>query len=192
MYIDRILAPIEALGPGKRLVIWTAGCTKHCKGCANPELWSTAGAKNISVSDIARIAENIKRNTDYTGITISGGDPLEQREEILELLGKLKKIAGDILVYTGYVLEDIEKEWSAEEVERLKTTVTVLIDGPYIEDLNTPEAVLRGSANQRLIFFDRQYEKAYEAYMKEGRKIQNVYMGSRLVSVGIHNRGGEQ
>ena len=108
------------------------------------------------------------------------------------MLEKLKKIADDILVYTGYVLEDIEKEWFAEGVERLKSKVSVLIDGPYIAEFNTPEAVLRGSANQRLIFFDRQYEKAYEAYMKEGRKIQNVYMGSRLVSVGIHNRGGEQ
>ena len=39
IYIDRIYAPVTTLGPGKRIALWTSGCSKRCEGCANPELW---------------------------------------------------------------------------------------------------------------------------------------------------------
>ena len=39
MYLDRILYPVTALGPGKRIAIWVSGCERHCNHCANPELW---------------------------------------------------------------------------------------------------------------------------------------------------------
>ena len=98
MYIDRIIAPITSLGPGKRLVLWTRGCSKHCENCANPELWSTEGAKNRKVKDIVQIIKNLMEEEKLSGITISGGDPLEQREEILSLLVELGRITEDILL----------------------------------------------------------------------------------------------
>lgn len=188
MYIDRIIAPITSLGPGKRLVLWTRGCSKHCKNCANPELWSTEGAKNRKVKDIVQIIKNLMEEEKLSGITISGGDPLEQREEILSLLEELGQITEDILLYTGYRLEELEQIYSKEEMALLKENVTVLIDGPYMDEKNDGMSALRGSANQKIYFFKAEYEALYEEYMKGGRKIQNVYMGENLVSVGIHNR----
>ena len=78
MYVDRILYPIETLGPGKRIVIWTVGCTKHCAHCANPELWDPAGRNNIAIKDLAQIIGNLCRENSVDGITFTGGDPLEQ------------------------------------------------------------------------------------------------------------------
>ncbi len=191
MYIDRILVPIETLGPGKRLVIWTKGCSKHCRGCANPELWDTAGAKNYSIKDVLTILQNLQKEPGYDGITISGGDPLEQKEEILALLETTQEVTKDILVYTGYTIEEIEDAWDADEVASLKKNIAVLIDGPYLEEENREDVVLRGSGNQRILYFKKEYIPVYEDYLKKGRKIQNVFMGKQMVSVGIHNRKGD-
>lgn len=191
MYIDRILVPVETLGPGKRLVLWTKGCRKHCRGCANPELWDTGNARDYSIRDILTILQNLHKDPGYDGITISGGDPLEQKEELLKLAEALQEITGDIMVYTGYTMEELEDTWDAGDLARLKKSISVLIDGPYREEENRADVVLRGSENQRILYFKKEYIPAYEEYLKKGRKIQNVFMGKQLVSVGIHNRKGD-
>lgn len=188
MYIERILYPIETLGPGNRLVLWTRGCSKHCKNCANPELWDTSNAKNVKVKDIEQIIINIHNDTPIDGITISGGDPLEQMEEILELVKRVKVIVQDILVYTGYTVSELERNWDKSIIRKMKELISVLIDGAYIEELNDKALSLRGSSNQNIIYFDESRKSIYEAYLRKGRKIQNVYMGTRLISVGIHDR----
>ncbi|MCM1134758.1 MAG: radical SAM protein [Clostridium sp.] len=192
MYIERILSPIETLGPGKRLVIWVRGCSKHCRGCANPELWDTSNARNFSVGDIAKMIQNIYSAGPFDGVTISGGDPLEQKNELLMLLAEINRITDDVLVYTGYTYEEVCALLSKEELSALRDRLSVLIDGRYMELLNTKDTVLRGSSNQRIIYFNEKYKKKYEEYLLEGRKIQNVYLGSQLISVGIHDRKEKQ
>lgn len=188
MYIDRMIYPIETLGPGKRLVIWTAGCTKHCKGCANPELRSTEGRRQRTVGEIARMIRRIAEEHTVDGITISGGDPMEQAEELSELLKETAGITEDVLVYTGFTYEELTERLSEEQLAEFRENIAVLIDGRYVEELNTPDAVLRGSSNQRIIYFKEELRQRYEEHMAAGRRIQNVYMGSRLISVGIHDR----
>lgn len=190
MYLDRILYPIVSLGIHKRLVIWTVGCTKHCKGCANPELWETFGRKDRPVKTILQMVQNLHDQQPIEGITITGGDPLEQKEDLLQLLEGLQKMTEDILVYTGYTMQELENLWSPSELEQLKKNIAVLIDGRYIEELNEETAVLRGSLNQNIIYFKEQYRTEYEQYLHKGRTIQNIYMGNQLVSVGIHHRKG--
>ncbi|MCM1086641.1 MAG: radical SAM protein [Muribaculaceae bacterium] len=188
MYIDRILYPIETLGPGKRLVIWVRGCSRHCKGCANPELWDISNSKYFPVEDIAQIIQNIYADSPFDGVTISGGDPLEQKEELLLLLDEISKITDDVLLYTGYTYQEVCALLTKEELMALMGKLSVLIDGPYVEKLNTKDAVLRGSSNQQIIYCSDKYREKYEEYLLAGRKIQNVYMGNQLISVGIHNR----
>jgi anaerobic ribonucleoside-triphosphate reductase activating protein len=191
MYIDRILAPIITLGPGKRLVIWTKGCSKRCKNCANPELWSIEGARNYSVKEIIQIIKNVLQSENITGITITGGDPLEQKDELLLLIEEISLFIDDILIYTGFTYDDIEKSWDERELQLLQNNISVLIDGPYIEEQNIEAVVLRGSMNQKLYYFKPEYESKYIEYMRNGRQIQNIYMGERLISVGIHGRKGD-
>ncbi len=188
MQLDRILFPIKSLGPGSRIAIWTIGCTKHCHKCISPELWTRNENKTMGIESIKRIISKICYNYRVDGFTITGGDPLEQFSDLLPLLEWLHNYSKDILVYTGYVYENFLKNISMTEKERFEKTVGVLIDGPYTDDLNTENCTLRGSSNQRIIFFNGLLRRQYKNYLSEKRKIQNIYCGDRLISVGIHNK----
>ena len=188
MQIDRIVYPISTLGPGERLVIWTIGCSKHCYKCANPELWQTDPNKDI---DVCGLVKNIRQAAGVhiiDGVTVTGGDPLEQIGELNKLLPLLREITDDVLVYTGYTIEEAKMILSKSEWDAMKKNTSVLIDGAYIDDLNDNICVLRGSSNQNIIYFDESKKKIYEAYLKKGRMVQNVFYNEKMISVGIHNR----
>ena len=188
MYIERILCPIVSLGPGKRLVIWTKGCSKNCEGCTSPEMKRVGNTKQIAVDDLFQIIDNIFKEECFDGITISGGDPLEQVDDLVELLKKLHVITDDILVYTGYDWDIYSGQIESGRKKQLMSLISVLIDGPYIQDENIPDLALRGSKNQRILFFDEQKKGLYEEYIKEGRKLQNVYIDDKLITVGIMDK----
>jgi anaerobic ribonucleoside-triphosphate reductase activating protein len=189
MEIARVIYPVETLGPGMRIGIWTIGCSKHCDHCINPELWGHDPMRDISV---ARLVEQIKasaKNCKVDGITITGGDPLEQKNDVLRLLRELRPLFRDILIYTGYTLDEIDSEWQAHEIEALRTHAGVLIDGRYVHELNDNLCPLRGSNNQTMHFFDESLKGDYDKYCSEkGRALQNFYYSAGAISVGIHNR----
>ena len=187
MYIDRIIYPIYTLGPGKRIVIWTKGCTKGCPNCSNPELWDVGKSKSRNVKELFQIIYNISNQNCIDGITFTGGDPIEQFDELMELIKLLKSITDDILVYTGEYFVDLNEE----KQHKIKKNIAVLIDGPYIHDLNFKHINLRGSKNQNILYFNKKLKYKYKEYTKKGRMIQNVMMGEKLISVGIHNRQEE-
>lgn len=107
MQIARILSPVHSLGPGDRVCLWTQGCKKRCKGCISPELQPYSG-NEIDEDLLAKILIQVARKNNCTGITISGGDPLEQSQALLKLLTLLRNEFDDILVYTGFELQDIQ------------------------------------------------------------------------------------
>ena len=134
-------------GPGNRFVLWTQGCSKGCSECFNPETWSNNIFKEYSPRHILEIIKNFE----VDGITISGGDPLEQEVELLELLFLLKeiKLPKGIILFTGFsrneILENPIREKCLEYVD-------VLIDGRYEKNLKV-DFSLRGSSNQEFYFF---------------------------------------
>ena len=178
MYVARILYPVEVLGPGKRIGIWFCGCSHGCKGCSNPELWQRQEKYKISIDDVLALIQQISDVNPVDGFTITGGDPMEQSDELMALLDKLKSISDDILVYTGYEIEELE--------ENQLRNISVLIDGKYKEVLND-NSILRGSSNQRIHILDEKQRDKYETYLKtESNKIQNFITNDGYVSVGIH------
>lgn len=191
MQIDRIIYPIESLGPGKRLVIWTAGCSKHCKDCSNEELWSEDKNKDIDVQEILRILKSSLENKEIDGITITGGEPFEQLGELKILLKQISTISNDILVYTGYTMEELQEKLSNEDMSCIKEYISVLIEGRYINLLNDNTSPLRGSSNQNIIFINESMREQYEIYLNTGRRIQNVFYKDKVISVGIHNKEDE-
>lgn len=188
MKIDRIIYPITSLGPGERIAIWTVGCSKHCDNCASRELWSFNDNKEIDVDELIFSIKQQFKNKNVDGITITGGDPLEQATELLKLLKGLRELTDDILVYTGYEYSEINSIYPRSVIEELKSCISVLIDGRYIDQLNDNTSALKGSSNQEIIFFDNDKVEKYKSYINEGRKIQNVYYNDYLMSVGIHNK----
>lgn len=179
MYIARLLYPVEVLGPGKRIGIWVCGCPHHCDGCANPELWEFREDKKISIDHLLELIKQVVESNQVDGFTITGGEPFYQPEELGILLKELRQWSHDILVFSGYYKEQIEKFSGLENI-------AVLIDGPYIKERNYG-LTLRGSDNQRIYILNEQYQAEYQDYLsREKSKIQNFIDGNSVISVGIH------
>ena len=133
-------------GPGDRFVIWTQGCRKMCKNCYNPETWSHYRNNLI---DIDLLVEEIK-NSSTTGVTISGGDPFEQPEELFYLLREIKQLdlSDGVIVFSGYTIDEIRVR---EELRKSLDYIDVLIDGLYIDEKRITNG-LAGSSNQEFHF----------------------------------------
>ena len=187
MNIARILYPVEVLGPGRRIGIWVCGCRRGCKGCSNPELWERKAEYEVSIDEIMSLVERIASMNKVDGFTISGGEPMDQAEELSELVIRLKEYSEDILIYTGYRIEQLQDRNDAD-TDRILTRVAVLIDGEYREEENT-NVLLRGSANQRIFILSPVMENKYRDYLETAHnQIQNFTTVDGIVSVGIHRK----
>ena len=111
-------------GPGIRTVVFLQGCDLRCCFCHNPDTWAKKGKLSMSPQELA--AKLVRFKTYYGkkgGVTFSGGEPLLQKDFLLETL-KLCKENGistcldsagcgngnyeEILHYTDLVLLDIK------------------------------------------------------------------------------------
>lgn len=160
-----------ANGPGKRAVIWTQFCSLGCPGCFNPETHSASGGEWVSVAELFQRIVALKDTIE--GITVSGGEPLQQRAAITELLRRVKtETSLSIILFTGFTWEEIkrmkdrkpggagEKEQRRiEEGPEVLSYVDVLIAGRY-EASQRLARDLRGSANKTLHFFTNRYTLA--------------------------------
>lgn len=186
MNVARILYPVKVLGPGERIGIWVTGCNRGCKGCSNPELWERRPECEVSVEEIYKLICRLTESHHVDGFTISGGEPMLQAKELSELVDQIKSISDDILVYTGYQIEEL-RDSPDPSVTHLLSSIAVLIDGPYIEELND-NTVLRGSSNQRIHILSIAYRDVYNHYLATcHNQIQNFSTSDGIVSVGIHH-----
>ena len=191
MLIERVIYPISTLGPGERIVIWTSGCSKKCHNCISQEMLLPKPEKDVPMSQLIDFIMKIIKENNVDGITISGGDPLEQPDELLELVSAVNSVCSDILVYTGYTLNELCQILPPLKMQSLKNHIAVLIDGRYIDELNDNATPLIGSINQKIHYFDSDLKPRYETYMQaEIRRIQNVFYRNNIISVGIFNREG--
>ena len=180
MQIDRIYYPVTTLGYGVRIGIWTIGCTHGCHNCSNPELWKPDPSKDISID---RIAACIKKVPNVDGITITGGDPFLQAEELLNLVSCIRNLGyDDILVYTGYTYEELQEQGGA--VKEALGIIGVLIDGLYIDEKNDNKSI-RGSSNQRIHIIDHTLDDRYLNVENWERKTQIVMSDNLVQAIGI-------
>lgn len=187
MLIARILSPVHSLGPGDRVCLWTQGCKKRCKGCISPELQPYSG-NEIDEDVLAKILIQVARKNNCTGITISGGDPLEQSQALLKLLTLLRNEFDDILVYTGFELQDIQNGLVGIDAKKCLDYLDVLIDGKYIDELNYKNCVLRGSSNQNIHCITKGLAPIYAEYMKQGRILESFVHNQNTIVTGIFNK----
>ncbi len=136
-------------GTGLRYSIYLAGCRHACPGCHNPESWEEENGLEFTEELLAEIIEEINANPLLDGITISGGDPFFNPEELYHLAKRLKEGTGlNIWCYTGYTIEYIRRQ---PKMSRVLDYLDTLVDGPFVESLRDPTLSFRGSRNQRII-----------------------------------------
>jgi anaerobic ribonucleoside-triphosphate reductase activating protein len=121
----------------------------------SPELQARRSEWERSVEAV--FAEVCTLAPGHDGITVSGGEPLEQAEELKHLLELVRQnTALDVMLYTGFTLEEIERDTGAKtEVVEL---CDILVDGPFRADL-TNRRMWRGSDNQRLYLLAERAQK---------------------------------
>ena len=180
-----MLYPIKALGPGERLGIWVQGCERRCEGCANPELQTPEG-KEMPLPILIAMCKAAVEDYHLTGITISGGEPLLQAEELAELLRALRPVCEDILLFTGYMLAELKRDPRQDAIAAVLANVDVLVDGVYIRERNRGE-ILRGSDNQVIHFLSDSVREKYEAYLSANKNTVDEFLApDGVVAVGIH------
>jgi anaerobic ribonucleoside-triphosphate reductase activating protein len=165
-------------GPGNRFVLWTQGCSKGCSECFNPETWSNNIYKEYSPRQIFELIKNFK----VDGITISGGDPLEQEDELLELLMLLStiRLSKGVILFTGFTRAEISSNIIREECLRY---IDVLIDGRYEKNLKV-DFSLRGSSNQEFYFFSNKVSMSELVFDQE---IEISYLEGDIMMTGFPN-----
>ena len=172
---------VTTLGPGNRFAIWVNGCPRRCEGCVSDRLQKEEPKNEVDVLKYLSLFDF----RGVEGITISGGEPFMQLEELLRVVEYFNELKiRDILIYTGYTLSEL-KNMKSKTVDRILQKIAVLIDGPYVRELDFGNGNLKGSENQCVIYLDPTVRERYEAYYSEKRSMQEFKMGSRIVAVGI-------
>ena len=145
--IAALVSCTQALGPGRRAVVWVQGCPLNCRGCLAPNWIPFIPARQMTPD---QILERLDLDA-ITGLTFSGGEPMEQAAglSVLVRLARQKKDL-DLICFTGYRYERLLQDPPNTGVPELLAEVDVLIDGPFIQSLNDSVG-LRGSSNQRVI-----------------------------------------
>lgn len=110
-------------GPGVRFVVFLQGCKNRCLYCHNPETFKMDGLEIDSQTLLKKILKYKNYFKDNGGVTFSGGEPLLQKDFLLEML-KLCKMCNihtcldtsgvgvgnyeEILKYTDLVMLDVK------------------------------------------------------------------------------------
>lgn len=160
----------RANGPGVRYVIWLQGCTLGCAGCFNPATHPHAGGQLRSVAELlAELTAAVRGDAEaathrdlgsqqppISGLTLSGGEPLQQPEAAAALLAGARALGLSTLVFSGYTREEIEQLPSGPAA---LASIDVLVDGRY-RSTERLGAGLRGSANQRILLLSARHTLA--------------------------------
>lgn len=143
---------VKTAGPSpdnnKRVELFLLGCNKAingnpCKGCFNSSTWDASKAQ-WSHNPI-KMAEHINIHAPNKYITIGGGEPLDQIDNLIILCKELKKYNFHIMIYTWRELNNILSltpinNKFTSKVKQLLNYVDIIVDGEYKEKLRLYDA----------------------------------------------------
>ena len=101
------------------------------------------------------------------GVTILGGEPFDQPEELLCLAREIQTANLTLMVYSGYSLNEIKHRG----YPHLLPYCDILIEGRYNHALRNTSLRWRGSSNQRVLFFTPHYS---HLQIQEGHETEIV------------------
>ena len=144
---------VKTAGPSpddnNRTEIFLLGCQKAmsgnpCKGCFNSTTWDKSKAQWSH--DPIKMAEHISNCAPNRYITIGGGEPTDQIDNLIILCRELKKYGFHIMMYTwrdlklavdsGKIVVKHHEEWKfREKMLKLLKYIDIVVDGQYKEEL---------------------------------------------------------
>jgi anaerobic ribonucleoside-triphosphate reductase activating protein len=126
-----------------------------CPGCFNPQTHALSGGEVIPVEELFQRV--VRLGPAIEGISLSGGEPFQQREAIAELLARIRGEKNlSVIVFTGYTWEEVS---ALPKAGGLLAGVDVLVAGRYVAAERVARG-LRGSANKTIHLLTPRYSLA--------------------------------
>ena len=173
MRIHAKLVSSTVNGPGKRAVVWFQGCIgMSCKStCWNPETHDTEKGYGYSPSFIAGWISGCVESLGLDGVTFSGGEPMQQANDLVETITILKSLNPTISIgmFSGYTEKELEAgkypalpdrdQGTSEQLwKRIKGSLDFAVLGRYNSLLPERSKPLVTSSNQKLCLFSDRYQ----------------------------------
>lgn len=146
--VHGVLPRSLANGPEQRFTIWSQGCALACAGCFNPETHAGVGGAVRTVGEL--VAEVLAEVPGIEGVTLTGGEPLEQPRAIAAFCAELTARADlGVIVLTGFTKAEIE----ADPARAAAVAAADLVVAGRYNQRRKVATGLRGSANK--VYWDR-------------------------------------
>lgn len=190
MRIHNFVRCSEVEGPGKRFAIWTQGCSIKCPGCFNEAAQDNKSGKEMRITEILAEIKIAMKTEGIIGVTIAGGEPFDQADELDTLVCCIKFFFEglNVLVYTGY---DIGVILSKEKQASLLEFIDVLIYGPFMQAQSPDSRRWIGSRNQGVRFNNKKLETELTPWPKEDFRSEIEICDSEIIICGNAVKLGE-
>lgn len=136
-------------GNGIRVSVFFCGCSHHCPNCFNSELWNFNSGKPFD-EEAKKELFGYLSNEHIKGLSVLGGEPLQQGQELVELLNEVRRTfpQKDIWLWTGYYIDGRDE---LDEVQKeILSLCDYVVDGRFEEDKKDVTLRFRGSSNQTI------------------------------------------
>ncbi len=137
------------------------------------------------------LCERVFAIPDIEGITLSGGDPMDQPlDELLKFVQTIKAESSlSVMCYTGRTMSELVAKQDPI-IDNLVENFDLLIDGRYDHNRNDG-LTWRGSSNQRIWYLSSRYKHLQELIESQSqREIEiEVGVGNELTIAGIPPHG---
>ena len=172
MLIHGFVAHSRVNGPGMRAVVYFQGCNLGCAGCWNPATHAFVGPPR-EVHDVAEQVARANQTQFIEGVTFSGGEPMQQALDLLDLIRLLRRTRPEISIgmYSGYAEPELEngRFWTrygiAQETRRriwadIQQHIDFAVLGRFVAS-RPSRLPMRTSANQALRLFSGRYREEH-------------------------------
>ena len=168
MQIARVEERTSVEGPGWRTAVWLQGCSIGCPHCCNPEMHDPGTGKSMTAAELADAIVHARAD----GLTLLGGEPLDQAAEVRDLLLILRRRGyRGIILFSGYTWLQIAADQLKAEVARL---CDLVIAGPFEQSSAPGTRRWIGSDNQTLHFPTSHYQELAENWPSFVKEIEIV------------------
>ncbi|HEY9841438.1 MAG: 4Fe-4S single cluster domain-containing protein [Candidatus Sericytochromatia bacterium] len=170
--LAQIVELTEVEGPGLRAAVWLQGCSIRCPGCCNPQFFHSGGTPWNIADLITHLAV-----LPVEGITLLGGEPLDQAEPLLAFLTDFRQQTDKgIMLFSGHPWAQIQ---ALPLGPQIVTLCDLIVAGPYIAAEAPDTRRWIGSHNQTTHFITQRYDWLEKAWDPARRELE------------IHVRDGE-
>jgi anaerobic ribonucleoside-triphosphate reductase activating protein len=159
-------------GPGVRAVVYFQGCNLGCVGCWNPATHAFTGLPR-ELRVVAEQVTGAHRISSIEGVTLSGGEPMQQALDLLDFTRLLKRARPELSIgmYSGYTERELDSGhfWTRDCIEQearhrvwadIKQHLDFAVLGRFVA-ARPSQLPMRTSANQVLRLFSNRYREEH-------------------------------